>query len=510
MKQSRTLDQRWLYWFAFCAVALASLLLVYGHSLQFFFWSDDFYLLDYVGRNSFSEYVHLSFTRPTQRLPLNFGFHFRPVSQYLKFRLARLLFDLNPLPYRLLLIMFQHFLLGILIVKYCQIITGNLTIGFIAGILFIINRIHFTAIYWVVASSMNLVACFVLISVIAYLQSLDQARKGWIYSWISYLGLALALLSDIAAIVFPILAASSVLLRPDSKSFWNRLFDCVRLWPHVLMIAIFLAIRAPLIVYALGGGGNSYYGISNLAKLTSSYLWGFWWHLETFVEPWRMILDRLTRSFSLFQPLFLSVAGVILTIVGAIWLIKITGKANAGHPVWLGLTWFLVSASPAVATGVLTDYLFAMSAIGFAMAIAYLASSAAGRVGRESMTKKRLILGAFLALSMISARRVVFSLEKTTWPVRDMTLAAKILKVARQQLVDSDHKTVCLVNFPDDGLTLAYMDEAFSLFVDPSSSIHQLTTSDLAGGGCPPDAFQFKYSNDEILIYQPNVTNQIQ
>lgn len=509
MERNRAMCSGWLYWFIFCGVALLSLFFVYGHSLQFFFWSDDFYLLEYVDQNPFSEYVRVSFTKPTERLPLNFGFHFRPVSQYIKFKVARLLFDLNPLPYRLWLIMFQHFLLGVLIAQYSQMITRKPMVGFVAGVLFVINRIHLTAIYWVIASSANLSVCFVLLSVIAYLQALKQVRKSWIHFWISYVSLALALLSDVVAVVVPVLVALSVFLRLDNKSFRDRLFACLELWPHVLMVLVFLAIRAPLIVYALGGGGDSYYRTSNLSQIALRYLWGFWWHLETFVEPWRTILDGLTQSFSLFQPVYLSATGMILTIAGAIWLIRVSNKANATNPIWLGLVWFFVSASPALAAGVLTDYPFSLSAVGFVMVVAYLVEFAVAGISRESAAIRRLLLVIFLVLSVFSARFLVLSLEKTTWPVKDMTLAAEILEVAQHRLLDSD-ETVCLVDFPDEGLTLAYIDEAFRLFVDPEISVRKLTAVELEGGGCSPSSLQLRHINGEIVVYQPSTEGQRQ
>jgi hypothetical protein len=508
MKKSRDLDKGRLYWFVFCAAALISLFFVYARSLQFFFWQDDFNLLEFVGSEPLAEYVRISFTKPTHILPLNLGVVFRPIPHYIYFKTGRVLFGLNPLPYRLLN-MFWHFLSGVLVAKYCQMISKNTTVGFVAGLLFVISRVYLTPIYWISANNEIAVTFFVLLSVIGYLEALGQGKKGWVYLWISYVGLVLALLSKESAVVLPALIALSVLLRFDSSSFRDRLHACLRLWPHLLIVLVFLASRALLIVYALSGGGESYYSISNLPQLATSYLWGFWWNLETFVEPWRTILDGLTRSFSLFQPLYLSGVGMILTLFGAIWLIKESGRANAANPVWLGLAWYVISALPALVTGILTAYLFSLPTVGFVMVMAYLVESAVARVWRESITKRGASFAILLMLSVVSARLVVLSLEKTTWPVRYMPLAVETLEVAQQQFFDPDsNQTVCLVDFPTETWWPGRLQAAFHVFVSPAINVLELTTEEFDGEECPFGAPQLKYINNGIVVYQPRAEGQ--
>lgn len=503
MKRNRELDRSWLHWLVFYAMALISACLVYGHSVQFFFWQDDFYLLEFVDQQSLIDYIRISFTRPADILPLNLGVVFRPLTHYVYFRICRILFGLEPSLYRMP-IAFLLFLDGVLVAKYCQIITRKFACGSIAGIIFIVNRAHFTPLYWITASHEIAVTCFMLLSVIAYLQGLEQVGKRKIYHCISGASLILALLSKENAVVLPVLIALSVFLRLESDSSRERLCACRHLWPHFLIVLAFLAVRAPLIAYALSGGGNSYYSFSRLANLAISYLWGFWWHLETFVEPWRTILDGLTRSFSLFQPLYVAALGIILNVAGAVWLIRRNDKASAANPIWLGLAWFFVSAVPALVTGIRAAYLFSIPAIGFAMGLAYLVESTIAGVCRGSMARRHLLLGMFLVLSMTSARFVVLKLEKTTWPVKYMPLAAETIEVAQQQFFDSDWEgTICLVDFPIETWWPERLQAAFHVFVDPEISVCELTTEELDGGKCPPSAPQLKYTNYEIAVYEP-------
>lgn len=509
MKRDRELDQSWFHWLAFCAVVFASVLFVFGRALQFYFWQDDFYLLEFVGQKSLVEYVRVCFTKPTHILPLNLGVVFRPMTHYLYFKICRILFGLEPSLYRLPII-FVLFFSGILVARYCQLITRRRAYGFVAGVIFVINRAHFTPVYWITSSHEIVVTCFMLLSVIGFLQSLDgKAGESQIYNFISLLSLVFALLSKENAVVLPALIVLSVFLRSGSDPFRNRLLACRRLWLHCLIVLVFLAVRIPLVVYALDGGGDSYYALSRLTNLVTSYLWGFWWHLETFVEPWRMILDGLTQSFSLFQPLYVSTLGVLLSAAGAIWLIRREGNTNAANPIWLGLAWFVISAAPALVTGILSAYLFSLPAVGFAMVIAYLVVIPIIGTGQESTAKRWLPLVILLLLGIVSARLVVFSLETSTWPVKHMPLAAQTLEAAQRHLPNPDSsQTVCLVDFPTEtwwpGKNLQ---PAFHVFFDPKTSVRELTAEEVNGGGCPLDAPQLRYVNGEI-VYQPSTEDQ--
>ena len=336
---------------------------VYGHSLQFFFWQEDFYLLEFVDQKPLMEYVRLCFSKPAHRLPLSLGVLFRPLTHYVYFKVAYLLFGLNPLPYRLLNLLW-HFLNGVLVARYVQMITRKSVIGFVAGVLFVINRVYLAPVYWITANNEIALTCFTLLSVIGYLTTLGQKRKAPICYWISCVSLVFALLSKESAVVVPVLIALSVLLRSDGGSLQDRLSACVRLWPHLLLVLLFCVIRAPAVWHAMGGGGDGHYAISGITGLVSGYLWGFWWNLETFVEPWRMISDGLTQSFSLFQPVWISVVALVSTVAVAIWAVKASGKADAANPIVLGLSWFIVSALTPLVNGVTAAYLFSLPAAG--------------------------------------------------------------------------------------------------------------------------------------------------
>jgi hypothetical protein len=489
------------YWLFFCVATLFSLLFVYGHSLHFFFWNEDFFLLEFVEQNTFSEYFRLSFTKHTDKIPLNLGALFRPISHYVRFKIGRLFFDLNPLPYRLSNLL-GHFFNGILVAIYCQKVYNNrrLVVSFMTGGLFVINRVQLAPVYWISTNEITLTS-FVLLSVLGYVQAVDCSKKQKLFLCLSHLSCALALLSKEVAVVLPVLTASTVLLRLDSKNLREKISACLPLWPQILLVLAFLGVRAPLIMNALTGGESGHYNTTGLATLLRSYMWGVWWNLETFVEPWRMILDNVTRTFSLFQPLYVSTISVGLVVAASIWLTIRQRETDTANPVWLGLVWFVLSALPPLASGVLTDYLFSLPSVGFGMIVAHFTDLVLVGIGHRSAIRQYMFFGLLSVLTIISAKLVVSSLEQTAWPVRYMPLTVETLKVARQQLSMSD-RVVCLVNYPEHNWWAEEdLQAAFNLFVNPEIKARKLTTSDLAEGICPPGAPHFIYVSGEIIVH---------
>lgn len=495
----------YLPWMMFCTTAFISLFAVYGRSLPFFFYQDDFILLEFVSQKSLIDYVGISFTKPSHLLPLNFGVVFRPLPHYVYFQVIHRLFNLNPAPFRLVNLLI-YFLCGVLIAKYGQMISRKPDVGFVAGIIFIVNRVYFEPLYWISANNEIALTFSVLVSIISFLRSLDSARFGRFYLGISCTGLLLALLSKETAIVTPTLIAASVLLRIDRRSVQSRLMMCAKLWPHVILVVIFVAVRAPFILYALDGGGESYYAIPSniIVRIVTDYLWGFWWNLETFVEPWRMMLDSLTQTFSVFQPLVISIMSFILIGAIATYMTVTNGWANRANPIWLGLFWFFVSALPALVTGVLAAYLFSLSAVGFVVIFGYLIDLIATELSIKWLPARRLLPIVFLGVSIVSASLVVQSLEKTTWPAKFMPLAESTIKVARQSLLHQPvnnpvNKIVCLVGFPYAVWWPERAQPAFRMFIDPEINVRELENSNSNGDTCPGGSLQLTYVDNTIV-----------
>lgn len=499
------MSQRWPFIsrMIFCVTAFISLFIVYGRSLSFFFYQDDFILLEFVDQKNLIDYILISFTKPTRLLPLNFGVVFRPLSHYVYFQVMYQLFDLNPISYRFVNV-FIHLLCGILVAKYAERIGGKPNLGFIAGLFFVINRIYFEPLYWISANNELFLTFFVLVSTLSFLLALDRGRFAWFYSGISYGSLLFALLSKETATVTPILIAASVLLRIDRRSVEYKLRKVIKLWFHVVLVAIFMAIRAPFILYALSGGGESYYKApSNFTRLMTSYLWGFWWALETFVEPWRTILNSLTRTFSVFQPILLSIIGLVLVFAITIYMIIMKDKSNYAHLVGLGLFWFFISALPSLATGVLAAYLFSLPGVGFAIIGSCLVDWLVTRLSRKWPITRKLLAVLFLGTSVISASLVVQYLEKTAWPAKFIPIVEATVQVVKQKLLHQPMiKTICLVDFPDEVWWPERAQAAFHMFID-----QEINVFEFKGGfnpqSCPADSIQIRYVNNTVVAVWP-------
>lgn len=487
-----------IQWLIFLLICLGAIFIVFGRSLNVFFWQDDFNLLEFVIHKPLEEYIRISFTPPTELLPMNLGVVFRPIPHYLYFHGNYLLFGLNPVPYRLVNLLL-HLVNAFLMARYTQLLFGQRSIGFIAGLLLIVNRVFTIPLYWISANNEIIMVSFVLISIITYIFQLNNnSYKKFVYLAISILSTFCALMSKETGVIIPSLIVLNVFLRFEDKPFsWrNKIRDCLLLWPHILMCIIFVIMRAPLILYAFQGGGDSYYTVSSpLSNVTNGLMWGFWWNIETFVEPWRQILDSITQSFSLFQPIYLSLLVFCLSIIGGIWIIRSKKQLREANPIWLGLIWFFISAIPALITGILADYLFALPAVGFSIMAAYYLKFISERIFRSN-SKRNIFIGFALILATLSAWLVVPQAEKATGVAEDMPLIFQTIELVKSHGSELDQeKMLCLIDTNEFWLPHR-AEAALHVFVDPQITVTEIRDVTTV---CPTNTLTLEYKDGNVI-----------
>lgn len=485
----------------FMIIGIASLTLIFGDSVYFPFWHDDFYSLYFVRSQSIADYARLGFTIPTEITPINLGFVFRPIPHYVFFYFLDSAFGANSTAFRLSVITL-HLINGLLVFVYSKQITGKSSIGFIAGLLFLINRVFFSALYWISVINQVLLVLFALLSILTFILSTNESlRKSHQYYATSIMALILSLLSNESGVIIPVLIAVSVLMNlADSRTLWEKLVSVLRLWPHVLIVCIFVLIRLPFIQAVASGTDTVYYRISPFLNIVASIPWGIWWGIESFVEPWRSFSNSITQSFSLFQPVPIAALFTFLSISVAGFLTWKTRHIKAALPILLGYTWFLIAASPSLTMGILTDYHFSLPVVGFVLIVAYLVVLASERLSGKRRKLKYAIVGVFLGLSILSSTLVVRSLEQTTWPAVDMKLQAHTLEIAKQYGSSENVKTVCLISFPEDTWRVGIAEAAFSVTFGSEVDVIKAKNYDEAEDACPNDAMRIVFRDGEILV----------
>lgn len=484
---------------AFMTLTVIIALFVYGGSLRYFFWQDDFNLLYLAKNGSIVDYTELSFTKPKEIQPVNFGVVFRPVPHYFYFDVINAVFGLNPLPYRV--VNFVVVIFSALLVYYCaSIFSGKNFVGYAAAVLFVINRVLFSPMYWISVNNETFLTLFALIGLASYVRAIDQKANRRVLVFVSHTSMTLALLTKETAVAIPVLIVIFILLRVGSQTFRSRLGSCVGLWPQFVLIALFIAIRAPFIFYALEGGGGSYYTTSKYARLPIHYLWGVWWNLETFVEPWRTILNGITRTYSLFQPVYLALITIVAAGVIAAWSMKRETDRVTGRAVLAGIVWFIVAALPPLLTGILVDYLFVLPSVGFVMAVAAVLDLLRSVIGRWSNAIANIGVVGILTLSVISSAFLVRVLEQTTWPASDMTLTVRTLESLREHRAYwSSTEEVCITGIPNDNWWSGRLEPAARLFVDEHVRILEATDSEGTPARCPVGVPAMTYIEGRVV-----------
>ncbi|MCX7791998.1 MAG: glycosyltransferase family 39 protein [Chloroflexaceae bacterium] len=483
-----------LRWLLLPCITAFALFIVYAPSLPFPFYQDDYNLLELVSQGDLGDYISLSFTKPERLLPLNFGVVFRPIPHFIFFDIGYSLFNLNPLPFRLmslLLLLISGVVAGI----YALVITRRYEIGLLTSILLVSSRIFFEPVYWISANNEIFLTFFALVAVLFYLLARD--RHSLLLDLVSIFALACALLSKETAVVIPALIGASVLLRAGAWRIVERLKALVPIWPHALLVLGFLILRLPYITYALDGGGDSYYDVTTAESFLSSYVWGFWWALESFVEPWRSILDSFTRTFSLFQPVYLGSATMVGVGMYAVFLAW-RGLYAEARIIVLGLSWFFIAAFPPLYTGVLSSYLFALSAVGFCLAVATVVDTVIRQVFRQQAVQHRILV-TLGALYILSGYAFVVSSAYETWPASKMSQSIQVLESLQEIQMATGASEICVSGIPEPLWFSGRIEPALRLFSNPATVIHELPAgADLQA--CPPGVLYVHYQNEGFEV----------
>lgn len=486
------------HWISLLIISMTIVILViHFPSLSLPFYQDDYNLLEMVAKGDIRDYIRVSFTKPDHLLPLNLGVVFRPIPHFIFFDISYKFFDLNPLPFRLVNL---SLLLtsGLLVGMYTFIITRRCEVAFLTGILLVSSRVFFEPVYWISANNEIFLTLFVVSSTLAYLAAREQ--NNLLLDLVSILTLLCGLLSKETAIVTPVLIGLSILMRSGSWNTRERIMSLVPLWPHTFLVIGFLALRLPYITHALDGGGDSYYATTSLYSIISSYIWGVWWSIESFVEPWRSMINTLTKSFSIFQPIYVGVAAIITIFIYLTRLIKHRLYTDS-RIIVLGITWFIVAASPPLYTGILSSYIFSLSTVGFCIILATVVETVFRKISKNTLLQRYFFV-SFGLLCVFSAYSFVTTSASDEWPARDMRKSAQILEDLREMQFITGVSEICVIGIPESAWYPGRLEPALHMFSNPNTIIHEISR-DTIPLTCPPGSVHLLYKDEGFEVLEP-------
>lgn len=296
---------------------------LFSPTFSYFFSQDDFFHLKMSQAGSLSD-VLLFFS------PQNpFGYYFyRPLTVQTFLFLARSLFGLNPLPFRLIIFLF--FLGNIyLVYKLIEKLTSNKTVSLCAAFLYGCSGLHFATLSYISTFVDIGAAFFFFMAILFYLKE----KK------ISLLFFVLSLLSFETALCLPIVIFSIELF--GNKNFKKTI-------PYFFVLFIYFLFRLLLLKFP---ENQVYNFIPSIRSTLNSTVWYVLWsagmpeNFTDFVGSGFRLTERFSEVFGWkgYATIFGAMFTLLSLAVGSLKLLK--SKEDRNFMV-IFLVWFLAGLAP--------------------------------------------------------------------------------------------------------------------------------------------------------------------
>jgi hypothetical protein len=312
------------------------LLFFYRHSLTNFFHADDFYNFTISKAETLSEFINF-FGFKNTALPF-----YRPLPLQTFYFLSYQLFNLNPLPYHILSLIF---LLGSIYLCYQIILnlTNKKTVALIALLIFTFSSHHLLRIAWITQIQETMVAFFTLATIYTFLQYLNNGQKN--YLLFSILSFHFSLACKETAIVTPFILIYLHFLhnkneKQETPVYWAIIF---------LIFFVYLYLR----IGVMGTPqGEIYQPNLNPTSIVNNSFWYTLWSLNIaemfvdFIGPGLSINPDLIRKFP-FVTIFslTSFITMIVIVIYKIWF-RLKKIQNKHHLMLFAVFGYLLFLAP--------------------------------------------------------------------------------------------------------------------------------------------------------------------
>jgi len=313
-------------------ITLAAIVFLYGPSLKYGFFQDDFLHLVSTQISSWSEF--LSFFSDNQAI------YYRPLGIQLVYLIQQSLFGANPVRFHifsLLIHIINSFLVGSLIYK----ISKNSWVAKLSTFLYATSAIHFISLFWLAETNLLLGALMVFVNLHALFWFVKKPTNKTIFISLSLfiIGLLfheLVIIAPLMIIMLNHLLRLKLFQKPLSKVYSIG---------FVLITCLYLLLRLVILPIPISGTYAIHLGRDNI----SSLIWYGMWSLNMPEEfKYQMILSKLQ-----FQPKFFEnfSSQVIIWISGILTLLTtcLYGIIRLSRPkrslLLLGSCWFIIGLS---------------------------------------------------------------------------------------------------------------------------------------------------------------------
>lgn len=305
-------------------IIFALTLFLFLPSLNYYFFQDDWFVLNWATTGSLSSLLGL-------RTDI---IYYRPISMPLFFVINYKLFGLNPLPYHILVFAI-FFALVVSIYLLLKALVENRRVALFIAFLYATWPIHFMGLSWLSTTSYILGPFFIVLTYFSFIKYLRHKKR--FFYLISFSLFLLALGSSEFAIILPIIILIWGLFT-DGKNYFKNL------WPFFLICLLYLILR----VFIFPAPVKDQYQIQFNSQVINNLSWYIAWFFG-FPESFK---DRIFPNFAaqslrnLIQFWSISVPTILFFLI-CIKLIVGSFRKNFKAIVF-GFLWLIIGLSPVI------------------------------------------------------------------------------------------------------------------------------------------------------------------
>ena len=333
---------------AFALIFAVSLILFFP-SLGYYFFQDDWFVLNWVQTQDFASF----FAFRTDII------YWRPISMPLLFFTAKNLFGINPLGYNLIAFSI-FFVLIFAVYKLFEFLGFNRKLSLTTAFLYGIWPIHYISLSWFSTTSYVIGPLFQVLSFIFFIKfTKDKKNLLYIFSFMLFLfGIAS---SEFTLMLPAILAAWSFLIK--------RKYYLKFLLPYIIIDIIYLFAR--FYIFPIPAEGNYQTFINK--QLLNNFVWYIAWAIG-FPERFKSLifLKIPWQSLKILAQYWIITIPVLLLLILLIKQILTSFKKSLKFYLF-GITWFLIGLLPVIT---IINHSFPMylslSGLGFLYVVATL------------------------------------------------------------------------------------------------------------------------------------------
>lgn len=385
---------------------------LYFKSLGFYFFQDDWFVLNTVKDKNLLNV--LSLFEPRMDI-----IYYRPFSMQIFYFFFYKLFSLNPFPFHVFSFAL-YFTNAVLLFKLVVKLFSNKIAAYIASSLFLTASFHYMTLSWLVLTWNYFSLLFLQLALSNYVSR--RIKNAFIL-------FILALLSSEFAIVFPVflIAVEVVFFKKTFKKLVKG-FNVVA--PYILVVFLYLTLR--LLLYKIPATGD--YQVSFGSNILTSYLWYFLW-LFNIPEVFKYHFNLTGFKFS-DDPTFTvrhTIAPIFFLfttqIACAIFLAIKFFKTKYLKSVVLAFALFAISLSPVVILPKHAyPYYLTISSLPILMLLAILLSKSF----TVQSTLVKLISALFIANWYLLSLFSTYVNQKTHWIEGEQVVSKKIVSAAQK------------------------------------------------------------------------------